>query len=314
MTSGPDSKSDSGGKGSLRDPGGQKTVVAEAKPRASRRRGILTVASGPDAGKIIPVVPGEVVTLGRSEECTMRFDDASLSRVHARVMCLMDDHLLGDAGSTNGTFVNDERIDKATHLEDGDRVQLGTSTILRFSLVAPEEEEALRRVYQAAVHDALTGVANRKHLEERLEAELAYANRHSANLSVIIVDLDHFKRVNDTYGHLAGDAVLKHAARLVQGALRTEDLVGRYGGEEFVVIARGTPADQAVGLADRLRERIASTPIVFEGQTIGVTMSGGVASLEDCGPQRDRASILRTADERLYAAKEGGRNRVVGPP
>jgi diguanylate cyclase (GGDEF)-like protein len=295
------------------DPGAMKTVVAQPQAQPSRTKGILTIVSGSEAGKIVPVTPGDVVTLGRSEECTMRFEDTSLSRVHARVMYVMNTYMLGDAGSTNGTFVNDERISKAAHLEDGDRILLGTNTVLRFSLVSDEEEEALRRVYEAAVLDALTGVANRKHLEERLEAELAFAVRHDADLSVIIADLDHFKRVNDTYGHLAGDEVLKCAAQRLKQALRTEDFVGRYGGEEFLIVARGTPVAQAVALADRLRARVSSDPIVFAGQPIVVTMSAGIASLADCGPAKDRSSLLAAADERLYLAKERGRNRVVGP-
>ena len=119
--------------------------------------------------------------------------------------------------------------------------------------------------------------------------------------------------MNDTYGHLAGDEVLKRSAQLIKEALRLEDFVGRYGGEEFVVVARGTPAAQAVQLADRLRTKVAEAPVVFEEHEIPVTMSAGVASLEDCGPNRDRESLLSAADERLYQAKESGRNRVVGP-
>lgn len=311
MSREPDNKQGTQRKGL--DPGAMKTVVAQPQPRSSTTKGVLTVASGPEAGKVVAVNAAEMVTLGRADDCTVRFDDTSLSRVHARVMFVMGDYMIGDAGSTNGTFVNGDRIAKAQHLEDGDRIQLGTDTILRFSLVTDEEEEALRRIYEAAVLDALTGVANRKHLEERLEAELAFAKRHEVDLSVIIMDLDHFKRVNDTYGHLAGDQVLRRSAQLVKDALRLEDFVGRYGGEEFVVVARGTPAEQAVQLAERLRKKISEAPVVFEQHEIPVTMSAGVASLDDCGPERDRQALLATADERLYRAKESGRNRVVGP-
>jgi diguanylate cyclase (GGDEF)-like protein len=295
------------------DPGGLKTVVAQPQERPARTKGILTVASGADAGKIVTVQPGDVVTLGRAEECTLRFEDTSLSRIHARVMYVMNTYMIMDNSSTNGTFVNDTKIGSATHLEDGARILLGTSTVLRFSLVSDEEEDALRRVYEAAVLDALTGIANRKHLEERLEAELAFALRHGADLSVIIVDLDHFKRVNDTYGHLAGDEVLRQAARIIKNALRTEDFVGRYGGEEFLVVARGTSAAQAVDLAERLRRAMSDAPIRFEQESIAVTMSAGVASLADCAPGKDRQSLLSSADERLYSAKDAGRNRVVGP-
>ena len=295
------------------DPGAMKTVVAQPpQPTASKTVGVLTVGSGPEAGRIVRVVSGEIVTLGRSDDCTVRFDDTSLSRVHARVMNVMD-YMVGDAGSTNGTFVNGERIEKACHLEDGDRIQLGSGTTLRFSLVTEEEEAALRKIYEAAVLDGLTGVANRKHLEERLDSELAFALRHHVDLSVIIVDLDHFKRVNDTYGHLAGDAVLRRAAEIFRETVRLEDFVGRYGGEEFVVVARGTAAARAVKLAERLRAKIAEAPISFEARQIPVTMSAGVACLDEVSGVTDRASLLTRADERLYRAKEGGRNRVVGP-
>ena len=146
MSREPDNKS--GAPRKSLDPGAMKTVVAQPQPRSSNTKGILTVASGPEAGKIVPVVAGEMVTLGRADDCTVRFDDTSLSRVHARVMFVMGDYMIGDAGSTNGTFVNGARIAKAQHLEDGDRVELGTDTTLRFSLVTDEEEEALRRIYE----------------------------------------------------------------------------------------------------------------------------------------------------------------------
>jgi diguanylate cyclase (GGDEF)-like protein len=161
--------------------------------------------------------------------------------------------------------------------------------------------------------DGLTGVYNRKHLEERITTELSYAERHGTPLSIVIIDVDHFKKVNDTYGHLAGDAVLKAVSALLKSTVRPEDIVARYGGEEFVIVARGTDAPAAVVLANRLREAVAAETIDFEGKAINVTSSAGVASLACCEPPRDRAALLGTADRRLYAAKQGGRNRVVGP-
>src|SRR5262249_23002160 len=150
---------------------------------------------------------------------------------------------------------------------------------------------------------------NRKHLEERIAAELAFALRHNEPLSIVIIDVDHFKKVNDTYGHLAGDAVLKHVSALLKRMLRPEDILARYGGEESVIVARSTEAPAAVLLADRLRTAVGATPIKFEQHEIKVTSSAGVASLACCGETRDRATLLGTADRRLYAAKQGGRNR-----
>lgn len=288
------------------------TSVVEVDPIAARRRGVFTVTSGLDAGRVLSVPQGEIVTLGRAAECTFPFDDASLSRDHARVMRVGSEYVLRDDGSRNGTFVNSQRLAKATTLRDGDRVQLGSNTLLRFSLVDEKEEGALRRVYEAAILDGLTGVYNRKHLEERITVELAYAGRHAAPLAVVIVDVDHFKKVNDTYGHLAGDAVLKAVASLLQTSVRPEDVLARYGGEEFVVVARGTSSAQAVELAERLRQSIESAEIAFEDKRIRVTASAGVSALGDPGVTGDRASLLGAADARLYQAKESGRNRVVG--
>lgn len=293
-------------------PSSMETNVVHVDPAMSKRRGVLTVTSGPDAGKIIPVARGAMITFGRSPDCAVCFDDASLSREHARVMWVGTDYVVRDDGSRNGTFVNDKRIAKATLLEDGDTLQLGSSTKMRFALMDPSEEEAVRRVYEAAIRDGLTGVFNRKHLEERLHAELAFAARQSSALSVIIMDVDFFKKVNDNYGHLAGDAVLKAVAGLVSSRVRPEDIVARYGGEEFVVICRATPTPQATLLADRLRQEVQAYPVVFQDKRIAVTMSAGVAGLGDPGVKPERESLLGTADGRLYRAKEQGRNRVVG--
>jgi two-component system, cell cycle response regulator len=289
------------------------THVVEVDPVAMRRHGIFTVASGLEAGKVLSIPQGEVSTLGRSGDCTFPFDDASLSRQHARVMRVGAEYILRDDGSRNGTFVNNTRLAKAETLRNGDRIQLGSSTLLRFSLVDDEEEKALRRVYEAAILDGLTGVFNRKHLEERIQAELAYATRHKTKLSVVIIDVDHFKKVNDTYGHLGGDAVLRAVATLFGAGLRAEDVLARYGGEEFVILLRATSAAQALELAERLRKKIESTVIQFEGRDIRITSSAGVAANDEPGVTSDRESLLGRADERLYRAKSGGRNRVVGP-
>jgi diguanylate cyclase (GGDEF)-like protein len=294
-------------------PGVIKTIVAKAAPPTERNRGVLTVTAGSEVGRVVSIPGGQMVTLGRSDEATVRFDDVSLSRVHARIMRVAAAHVLSDAGSTNGSYVNDKRVESPVELRDGDRVQLGSATTLRFSLVDQAEEEALRQVYEAAMRDGLTGVFNRKHLEERLDAEVTYALHHQTHLSVIMIDVDFFKRVNDTFGHLAGDAVLRQMGTTLTRGVRTEDVVARYGGEEFVVVARGIDAYNACLLADRLRWTVSQTPIVYHGQQIWVTSSAGVASLVCCGEQLDKTTLMGIADKRLYQAKEGGRNRVVGP-
>lgn len=293
-------------------PSSMETNIVNVDPANAKKRGVLTVTSGAEAGRLIPVARGDMITFGRSPDCTVCFEDSSLSREHARVMWVGTDYVVRDDGSRNGTFVNDKRIERATLLHDGDTLQLGSNTKLRFALMDEQEEAAVRRVYEAAIRDGLTGLFNRKHLEERLHAELAFAVRQSAALSVIIMDVDYFKKVNDGYGHLAGDAVLRAVAGLVSARVRPEDIVARYGGEEFVVICRATPSSQAVQLAERLRQEVQASPIFFQDKRISVTMSAGVAGLGDPGVNAERESLLGTADGRLYRAKEQGRNRVVG--
>ncbi|MFS8071447.1 MAG: diguanylate cyclase, partial [Byssovorax sp.] len=251
------------------------------------------------------------VSLGRAAECTYPFDDVSLSREHAQVMCIGPDYVFKDAGSTNGSYLNEVRVTRATKLANGDRVRLGSTLTLRFVLVDEEEEEALAGVYEAAVRDGLTGIFNRKHLEERIAAELDHARRHGGALSVIMFDIDHFKYVNDTYGHLCGDAVLKNVAALVAKGIRLEDTLGRYGGEEFVVVCRGAAVEAAMALAERLRWTVWHALTPFEDHQIRVTLSAGVASLL-CVAEPTRTSLLSMADARLYKAKQAGRNRVVG--
>jgi two-component system cell cycle response regulator len=288
-----------------------KTHIVDAEPRATRRKGVFTVSGGLDAGRVLALPREDVVSLGRASECTYPFDDVGLSREHAQVMCIGSEYVFKDAGSTNGSFINEVRVTKVLQLRNGDRVRLGSNLTLRFALVDDQEEEALVGIYEAAVRDGLTGVFNRKHLEERLAAELEAARRHGTSLSVILLDIDHFKYVNDTYGHLAGDAVLKNVAALVGQGIRQEDVIGRYGGEEFVIVCRGAAVVDAVALAERLRWAIWNALTPFESHQIRVTVSAGVASLL-CVAEPTRSGLLGMADTRLYKAKQAGRNRVVG--
>jgi two-component system cell cycle response regulator len=290
----------------------QATQVVDVDPRNKRTRGVLTIAQGVEAGRVLSLATGSLTTLGRVPECTFAFDDPSLSREHARVLLVGNDWMLKDASSTNGTFVNDQRVTAATALRDGDRIQLGSGTMLRFALVDEAEETALQKVYEAASRDGLTGVFNRKSLEERIAGELEFAKRHGTELSVIICDVDFFKKVNDTHGHIAGDAVLKEVARRLQTALRAEDVLARYGGEEFVVLSRGIPVEAAVELAERLRATLAAQPVPFDAISIPITASLGVASLAQVGRDADKAKLVGAADARLYQAKQSGRNRVIG--
>lgn len=282
-------------------------VSATARPS----RAVLTTASMEDTGRVLSLPEGSITTLGRNDDCTYRFDDESVSGAHAQISPLGEAYVLADNRSTNGTFVNDTRISSPTVLHSGDRIRLGPRLLLRFNLMDEEEQRALVRMYEAALLDGLTRVWNRKHMDERLEAELAFAVRHGAHLALVMLDVDFFKKVNDTYGHPAGDAVLVHVAGLLRRELRTEDLVARYGGEEFLLAIRGASLADATIVAERVRAAVEGARIEIPNHPpLQVTVSLGVATLSEC-PEPNKAALLQRADARLYRAKQAGRNRVA---
>jgi diguanylate cyclase (GGDEF)-like protein len=269
------------------------------------------VMGGTQTGRVLSLATGPSVTVGRSARATHKLEEPSVSSIHARIIRASAGYVLADENATNGTFLNGARLTEPAELKDGDRVQFGPLLVLRFTLVSEAEERSLKMVYESAHKDGLTGVFNRKHLEERLDAELAYADRHGKPLSIIMVDLDHFKRVNDDHGHQAGDEVLRCVGAILQKGSRTEDIVGRYGGEEFLVVVRDTLAAAAAIAAERIRASIAGARIELGEKVLSVTASAGVASLSCCGEEKTKAALIRIADDRLYRAKMLGRNRVV---
>lgn len=275
------------------------------------RRGTLTVLSGERAGRLIEI-DGSELSVGRTDEATLRIDDESLSRKHARFFRLMGNYFVSDMQSTNGTFVNGERITVPKQLADGDRLQLGLATVMRFALTDKAVVDEARRLYEATVRDRLTGAYNRHFLDERLEAEWSFAKRHGSRLSVLFVDADHFKKVNDTYGHAGGDAVLRALSAALSKSMRQEDVVARYGGEEFIVLVRSIETEAVLALAERVRADIAATVIEHEGHVIPVTVSIGVATHGEGSESESVEALVARADAALYKAKEQGRNRVVG--
>jgi diguanylate cyclase (GGDEF)-like protein len=243
----------------------------------------------------------------------MRIDDLGVSRRHARITRQGTEFFVEDLESRNGTFVQDVRVTKKV-LTDGVRIGLGPIVMLRFGYIDELEEGMLRRLYESAVLDALTGAHNRKHFDERLAGEVAYANRHKTELSLVLFDVDHFKQINDTFGHLAGDGVLRTIVSLVRKALRAEDVLARIGGEEFAVIARGIDGRRGRALGERVRSLVERAKFDLGGKSLQVTVSVGVASLGAMGGGEPSGSeLVDWADQRLYRAKESGRNRTIGP-
>jgi diguanylate cyclase (GGDEF)-like protein len=178
-------------------------------------------------------------------------------------------------------------------------------------LLAEEElTHAVRRLREQAMRDPLTGLYNRRYLMDSFERELLRAKRGGERLGVMMIDLDHFKRCNDTYGHAAGDAVLRSVAKYMQSLIRGEDILCRYGGEEFVLVQAKASTEAVMQRAERFRQEIGSHEIVHDGRRIApVTLSIGIAMFPDHAAGAE--SLLQAADVALYRAKEAGRNRVV---
>jgi len=273
-------------------------------------RGTLTMVSGTEAGSVYRLAATSIV--GRSPECEIHIDHAGISRRHAKIIREGEtEYVVQDLGSRNGTTVRGRVITRCP-LVDGDRIGFGP-VFFRFALADEKEVLALKQRYEFSVVDGLTGAINRKHFDDRLIVELAYAKRHQSDVSLIILDVDHFKAINDQLGHQAGDAVLRQLAATVKGGLRVEDVFARYGGEEFAVIARGIGGDEALTFADRIRGLVETTKFVHEKKPVSVTVSLGVASLLDCKePSVDQ--LVRLADSALYSAKGSGRNCCKRPP
>ena len=288
------------------------TLRVDVQPTAApagARRGVLTVLAGAPPGMLLTIGDSEL-TLGRTDEASVTFEDESLSRRHARFFSAHGSWFVEDLESTNGTFVNGALVREPTVLEDGARIQLGPNLVLRFTRQDDSELEATRRVYEASVRDALTGTYNRHFLDERIRAELSYANRHGTALSALFVDADHFKQVNDTHGHAAGDAVLRALARLLLDAMRSEDIVARFGGEEFVVLVRGVGEVGVLAIAERVRASVEALEIVHEGARIPITVSVGVATSSPARAFETSEELLAVADAALYRANEAGRNKL----
>jgi diguanylate cyclase (GGDEF)-like protein len=290
-------------------------VDEEVARRVARGRGraALVVITGTSVGKIHKLFT-KLTTIGRSNLANVQLDEEGVSRRHAQIVQEGDRVLLRDLGSKNGTFVNGERVSERA-LQEGDKIVLGAA-VIRFTLSDALDVKFHEEMYEAALVDALTRLHNRKYFFDRLGQEAAYAQRHRTPLSLILLDVDRFKDVNDRYGHPAGDKALAKVAALISSTVRQEDVVARYGGEEFVVLCRGVDLAGAEVLAGRICRLVAAQPFDHDGRTFPITLSAGVAALavEAVGETLNGSGpdeLIAMADEALYEAKRSGRDRVV---
>lgn len=266
----------------------------------------LVVLQGQSLGQRVDIGV-HALTLGRSAECGFHIDERSVSRQHARIWRDLGGYRLKDLGSTNKTLLNDVPVGEA-ELKDGDYITVG-SCVLKFMERSSVEARYHDEIYQLATLDPLTKLANRRHFLELLGRELQRSIRHQRPLALLIVDLDHFKAINDNHGHVAGDVVLEQVGAVLNSTVRSEAIAARIGGEEFAIALPECESDASLAAAEEVRRAVEVMPLKMSGGPHAVTVSIGVAAWR---PGMDKTSdLLRAADEALYRAKQTGRNRVV---
>lgn len=282
--------------------------------RAERRRTLIArVVAGCDELRYAHIPKDRALVIGRDAACDLIIDHPSVSRRHATIT--VDPRsgriVVTDLDSRNGTWLGAARLAGAEAVNAGDRVEIGFVSV-RLEQLADEELAHLDRVAKKLLSsgvDALTGLATRSWLQDSLPVAIAEHRNANLPLTGVFLDIDHFKSVNDTFGHAVGDAVLRTTAKVILSSIRTYDVGVRYGGEEFLVVLLRTTTATGMAIAERVRTGMLAIPWKDHGLNgRGVTISCGVAQLRD---DEDSAMWLKRADDALYDAKSGGRNQVV---
>lgn len=282
-------------------------VPKEARSDHGRRSFCLIVMEGPEKGATFGLPTGQH-TIGRTPDCDIVIHGRGVSRVHATITVKAHgDVVVEDLGSTNGIYLDGERITRC-EMEPGQTLSFGPEVKLRLELSSGSVQRLLRDMFESATQDALTGLYTRRGFEQRLEIEFAMVRRHGMSSCLAVLDLDHFKEVNDREGHDAGDIVLCELARILKNNVRLGDLACRWGGEEFTLYVRQTDLSGGVALLERLRQEFSSLRILLPaGHTTEATFSAGVVDLREF---EDWPMAFRKADKALYKAKAEGRNRI----
>ena len=283
---------------------------------ANERRPVLVSLRGELLGTPIPLERDRVV-FGRALEADIRLNDFKTSRIHAQITAESDSDTgvtrfrIKDLGSTNGTLVNGQVVREAV-LNHGDKIVIGDH-LFRFDLLDAIDREFQQQIHRLLGHDDLTGLLTSKSFFTELRREAARAEEEGLPFCVMMMDVDHFKRVNDTYGHLVGSRTLTELAGIIMSALRSGDVAARFGGEEFAVFLLDADYPQALVAAERVRRAVEkhSFSVSAEGineTSFGVTVSIGIAAYPD--DATEPIELVELADSALYHAKQRGRNRV----
>jgi diguanylate cyclase (GGDEF)-like protein len=288
---------------------GTKSIRQERRPALVSLRGELMAVP-------IPLERSQV-TIGRALEADVRINDLRASRLHARINSTLDIetdetvYSITDLSSTNGTLLNGELITEAP-LNDGDKIVIGDH-LFRFDMLDEIDREFQQQIHRLLAHDELTGLLTSKSFFSELRREAARAQAEARPFCVLMMDLDHFKEVNDTYGHLVGSSTLEKTGHVIKEALRAGDVAARFGGEEFAAFLLDANYAQGLVAAERVRLAIANHEYSATRQdspaaTHRITISIGVAAFPD--DATDPIQLVELADSALYRAKRDGRNRI----
>jgi diguanylate cyclase (GGDEF)-like protein len=286
-------------------PGRRTTVAIHSERPKPAGKPCLIVISGPGLGERRELGVDDL-EIGRSEACTLCINSDQVSRRHATVLRIAMQYVVTDLGSTNGTFVNESKV-KTIELRDGDQIRIG-KTVIKYT-ESHVEREYFEHIMTLASEDALTGAYNKRKFDELFAAEVTRSSQGEGSFCFMLFDIDFFKRINDQFGHPAGDAVLRGVCELARGVVGHSGALCRVGGEEFAVLLPGLPLLHAAKLADYLRQAVERYRFSFEDRPIPVTISAGVAEL---APGESDQALYKRTDELLYRAKRGGRNRISG--
>lgn len=289
--------------------GDERTQSVSVTPSAPTvpRSPYLVILTGAHEGRVIKLPASGTFVIGRADSCDLTLDDDGISRNHARIIVSPAGAYVEDMDSRNGTFIGPQSI-RRHRLAGDDIIRVGARTVLKFSLMDGVEEDYLRRLLSAALKDPLTGLYNRRHFDERLATACAAAQRHHETFSLVVIDVDNFKSVNDTYGHAVGDVALRIVGEVLGRGARREDEAFRYGGEEFALLMRSTPGKGAADVAERMRKAIEDAVVASDGVSLKITASFGVAEYR---LGETELALFERADKALYEAKHTNKNRVV---
>lgn len=254
----------------------------------------------------------DVTVIGRSDQADLVISDTSISRKHAKIAFVDGNFYLSDLGSMNGSLINRKPVSDPALLSDGDKVAIG-HVVFKFTFQDEDDTQYHMMLRNMAIKDGLTRIYNKRYFTEVLEKECEYNRRNRVGLSIILFDIDLFKQINDTWGHPAGDYILKNLAALIENKARGYDIFARYGGEEFVILMRGASLDAAMQLAERIRQEVEAHVFTYDAVDLQVTISLGVTYWDGATDMVER-DLIGSADRRLYEAKASGRNRVCSGP